>query len=156
VPALFKIANSKDAPEIPLSISKEGNDFLSLCLMRDPAQRPSATQLLGHPFVHDHQAIRAERCRATPLNNGLSTPVEAKHKKASSSFYKLSSHFSVRFPKILNISRYCVLPFPSTSKINRSLLFNSSMEMKSCDTRLLVTVQQLVSWLRIKLSIFFR
>ncbi|KAK1601866.1 hypothetical protein QYE76_008382 [Lolium multiflorum] len=84
VPALFKIANSKDAPEIPLSISKEGNDFLNLCLMRDPAQRPSATQLLGHPFVHDHQAIRVEKCRATLLSNGLSTPVEAaRHKKSN-------------------------------------------------------------------------
>lgn len=81
VPALFKIANSKDIPEIPESISKEGKDFLSLCLKRDPLERPSATQLLDHPFVYDH--LRVAKCSATQLRNGPSSPVEARHNKSS-------------------------------------------------------------------------
>ncbi|CAO2039213.1 unnamed protein product [Urochloa humidicola] len=80
VPAMFKIVNTKAIPEIPESFSKEGKDFLNLCLKRDPAQRPSATQLLGHPFVQD-QAFRATKCNITQLRNGLVSPAEACHKK---------------------------------------------------------------------------
>ncbi|KAL5213537.1 hypothetical protein ABZP36_024384 [Zizania latifolia] len=80
VAAIFKIANSKDTPEIPECFSKEGKDFLSLCLKRDPAQRPSAALLLGHPFVHDHQAARVPACNATQLRNVLSSPVGASHR----------------------------------------------------------------------------
>jgi len=79
---MFKIVNTKDIPEIPESFSKEGKDFLSLCLKRDPAQRPSATQLLGHPFVQDHQDVRVTKCNITQLRNGLSLPAEAYHKKS--------------------------------------------------------------------------
>lgn len=80
VAAIFKIANSKDIPEIPDCFSKEGKDFLSLCLKRDPVQRPSAASLLGHPFVHDHQAVRAPTCNGTQLRNGISSPA-ASHRK---------------------------------------------------------------------------
>ncbi|KAG2659055.1 hypothetical protein PVAP13_1KG336600 [Panicum virgatum] len=82
VPAMFKIVNTKDIPEIPESFSKEGKDFLSLCLKRDPAQRPSATLLLGHPFVQDHQDVRVTKCNITQLRNGLSLPAEAYNKKS--------------------------------------------------------------------------
>ncbi|TVU29710.1 hypothetical protein EJB05_21290, partial [Eragrostis curvula] len=81
VPAMFKIAYSKDVPDIPENFSNEGKDFLSLCLKRDPAQRPSATQLLGHPFVQDYMAIRATKCKITQLRDGLSFPAEACQKK---------------------------------------------------------------------------
>ncbi|CAL4968834.1 unnamed protein product [Urochloa decumbens] len=81
VPAMFKIVNTKAIPEIPDSFSKEGKDFLSLCLQRDPAQRPSATQLLGHPFVQDHQAPRETKSNITQLRNGLFLPAEPCHKK---------------------------------------------------------------------------
>ncbi|XP_034594583.1 mitogen-activated protein kinase kinase kinase 3 isoform X4 [Setaria viridis] len=81
VPAMFKIVNTKYIPEIPESFSKEGKDFLSLCLKRDPAQRPSATQLLGHPFVQDHQAVT--KYNITQFRDGLSLPAEAWHKKSN-------------------------------------------------------------------------
>lgn len=82
VHAMFKIVNTKDMPEIPERLSKEGKDFLSLCLKRDPAQRPSATQLLRHPFVQDNQAISGAKCNTT-LRNGLSSPAEACYKKVA-------------------------------------------------------------------------
>ncbi|XP_042516149.1 mitogen-activated protein kinase kinase kinase YODA [Macadamia integrifolia] len=51
VAAMFKIGNSKDLPAIPDHLSEEGKEFVRLCLQRDPLHRPTAAQLLEHPFV---------------------------------------------------------------------------------------------------------
>ncbi|XP_010533654.1 PREDICTED: mitogen-activated protein kinase kinase kinase YODA isoform X2 [Tarenaya hassleriana] len=51
VPAMFKIGNSKELPDIPDHLSEEGKDFVRQCLQRNPANRPMATELLDHPFV---------------------------------------------------------------------------------------------------------
>lgn len=48
---MFKIGNSKELPAIPDALSREGKDFVRCCLQRDPALRPTAAQLLEHPFV---------------------------------------------------------------------------------------------------------
>ncbi|TVU14443.1 hypothetical protein EJB05_37913, partial [Eragrostis curvula] len=65
--AMFKIASSKEIPAIPDMFSEEGKNFLQLCLKRDPASRPSAAQLMNHPFVQDHPAESSKK------NIGLST-----------------------------------------------------------------------------------
>ncbi|CAN0891737.1 Mitogen-activated protein kinase kinase kinase YODA [Linum grandiflorum] len=51
VAAMFKIGNSKDLPVIPDQLSDDGKDFVRQCLQRNPRHRPSAAQLLDHPFV---------------------------------------------------------------------------------------------------------
>ena len=48
---MFKIGNSKDLPAIPEDLSDEGKDFVRQCLQRNPLHRPTASQLLEHPFV---------------------------------------------------------------------------------------------------------
>ncbi|VFQ92375.1 unnamed protein product [Cuscuta campestris] len=53
VAAIFKIGNSKDMPDIPDHLSTEAKSFVRLCLQRDPSARPTASQLLEHPFVKD-------------------------------------------------------------------------------------------------------
>ncbi|XP_022256715.1 mitogen-activated protein kinase kinase kinase 4-like [Limulus polyphemus] len=40
-----------EVPEIPDSLSEEGQDFLDHCLQHDPQNRWSASQLLDHPFT---------------------------------------------------------------------------------------------------------
>ncbi|XP_078440936.1 LOW QUALITY PROTEIN: mitogen-activated protein kinase kinase kinase 3 [Wolffia australiana] len=62
VAAIFKIVNSKDVPEIPSHLSGEAREFLRLCLQRDPAARPTAVQLMDHPFVRDgHGSVRPDQ-----------------------------------------------------------------------------------------------
>ncbi|XP_021905155.1 mitogen-activated protein kinase kinase kinase YODA-like [Carica papaya] len=51
VAAMFKIGNSKELPAIPDHISDDGKDFIRQCLQRNPLHRPTAAQLLEHPFV---------------------------------------------------------------------------------------------------------
>ncbi|CAH8363682.1 unnamed protein product [Eruca vesicaria subsp. sativa] len=53
VPAMFKIGNSKDLPDIPDHLSEEGKDFVRKCLQRNPANRPTAAKLLEHAFVRN-------------------------------------------------------------------------------------------------------
>ncbi|KAI4351699.1 hypothetical protein L6164_006033 [Bauhinia variegata] len=64
VAAMFKIGNSKELPAIPGHLSKEGKDFIRKCLQRNPQDRPSASELLNHPFV---------KC-ATPLERPIQSP----------------------------------------------------------------------------------
>lgn len=48
---MFKIGNSKELPVIPDHLSADGKDFVMQCLQRIPHNRPTAAQLLEHPFV---------------------------------------------------------------------------------------------------------
>uniref|UniRef100_A0A0D9VZD4 mitogen-activated protein kinase kinase kinase n=1 Tax=Leersia perrieri TaxID=77586 RepID=A0A0D9VZD4_9ORYZ len=49
--AMFKVLH-KD-PSIPDNLSQEGKDFLGCCFKRNPAERPTASMLLEHPFIHN-------------------------------------------------------------------------------------------------------
>ena len=49
--ALFKVGTTDVLPEIPSHLSDEAKDFLHCCFKRDPNSRPSARDLLNHPFI---------------------------------------------------------------------------------------------------------
>ncbi|KAL1216121.1 Mitogen-activated protein kinase kinase kinase 3 [Cardamine amara subsp. amara] len=63
VAAIFKIGNSKDIPEIPDHLSNDAKNFIRLCLQRNPTLRPTASQLLEHPFVR----VRTTRVAAITI-----------------------------------------------------------------------------------------
>ncbi|CAN6699100.1 unnamed protein product [Malus baccata var. baccata] len=48
--ALFQIGSGK-LPPVPKSLSSDAKDFILKCLQVDPNSRPTAAQLLNHPFV---------------------------------------------------------------------------------------------------------
>ncbi len=58
IPAMYAIGNEeKPVPELPAEYSQRARDFVRLCLVRDPEQRPSASQLLGHEFLNKKVGI---------------------------------------------------------------------------------------------------
>ncbi|KAJ0267349.1 Mitogen-activated protein kinase kinase kinase 9 [Hirschfeldia incana] len=50
VQALFRIGRGV-LPDIPDTLSLDGRDFITKCLKVDPEERPTAAELLNHPFV---------------------------------------------------------------------------------------------------------
>ena len=48
---LTAIRNSKGPPKYPDNISRECREFLDYCFERDCQKRPTAHELLHHPFV---------------------------------------------------------------------------------------------------------
>jgi len=48
---MFKIGDSKELPKIQDHLSNEGKYLVRKCLQRNPRDRPSASELLDHPFV---------------------------------------------------------------------------------------------------------
>ncbi|KAF0910169.1 hypothetical protein E2562_001383 [Oryza meyeriana var. granulata] len=61
--AFFMIGKG-ERPQIPSYLSIDAQDFISQCVQVDPEQRPSASQLLSHPFVN--RPLRASFESASP------------------------------------------------------------------------------------------
>ncbi|RLM58725.1 mitogen-activated protein kinase kinase kinase YODA-like [Panicum miliaceum] len=144
VAAIFKIGNSKDIPDIPDHLSSETKSFLKLCLQRDPAARPTAAQLMDHPFVKDHATLRSSRSGIT--RDVFPTSTEGKNTMAQTSI-AISSYRSLsplRDPDTV-IRRNLpgpASPIPSTSNrriaaINPSnVRMNMSLPVSPCSSPL--------------------
>uniref|UniRef100_A0A7S3GCV5 Protein kinase domain-containing protein n=2 Tax=Palpitomonas bilix TaxID=652834 RepID=A0A7S3GCV5_9EUKA len=67
--AMFHIASGKATPDVPAGASPACQDFLRLCFRHNPDERPTAEDLLQHPFL------------AMPKKRGNTT---SRHKRSSS------------------------------------------------------------------------
>lgn len=65
---MFKIGNSKELPTIPEELSDEGKDFVRKCLQREPRNRPTAAELLEHPFVKDAAPLEKQNMFPTSFD----------------------------------------------------------------------------------------
>lgn len=48
---MLKIVDPNSFPPMPIELSSEGQDFVKRCLTRDYELRPSATDLITHPWL---------------------------------------------------------------------------------------------------------
>ncbi|BBN16920.1 mitogen-activated protein kinase kinase kinase ANP1 [Marchantia polymorpha subsp. ruderalis] len=76
VAALFHIGTTKSHPPIPEHLSANGKNFLLKCLQREPRLRPSAADLLQHPFVteqlrEESSGTKISQQRSSVANSGL-------------------------------------------------------------------------------------
>ncbi|KAG2694841.1 hypothetical protein I3843_08G159800 [Carya illinoinensis] len=68
VAALFYIGKTKSHPPIPEHLSVEAKDFLLKCLQQEPNLRPSASELLQHPFVTGDQ-VKSHPLHSSVMEN---------------------------------------------------------------------------------------
>ncbi|KAD4179420.1 hypothetical protein E3N88_28011 [Mikania micrantha] len=66
--ALFRIG-SGELPSIPKTLSVDARDFILACLQVNPNDRPTAAQLLNHPFVHTPASMTSSP--VSPLCNAM-------------------------------------------------------------------------------------
>ncbi|WOL07804.1 mitogen-activated protein kinase kinase kinase YODA [Canna indica] len=122
--AMFKVLH-KDPP-IPQTLSNEGKDFLHCCFHRNPAERPTASMLLDHPFVRNanhynlHNSLQAfaeskPDNTISPRDKGLSKSEQSlKRKPISNGENNHSPEISESAAPHLS-SRSIVEGFPSSS-----------------------------------------
>ncbi|WOL06582.1 mitogen-activated protein kinase kinase kinase 1-like [Canna indica] len=69
IEAFYKIGHG-ELPIIPNSLSEEARDFIKRCLKINPEDRPSAAQLLKHPFVKRSREDSAGSAQSSPMKPG--------------------------------------------------------------------------------------
>ncbi|XP_061348476.1 mitogen-activated protein kinase kinase kinase NPK1 [Gastrolobium bilobum] len=74
VAALFHIGTTKSHPPIPDHLSIAAKDFLLKCLQKEPILRPSASELLQHPFVTGEPMDSLPLSSTAVENSGASSP----------------------------------------------------------------------------------
>ncbi|KAL8237416.1 hypothetical protein R6Q59_018497 [Mikania micrantha] len=91
VAALFYIGTTKSHPPIPDQLSFEARDLLLKCLHKEPELRPSASDLLQHPFV-----------TGKSVQNSLSTPTVENVEAPSSSCTSVLNDFPALLASTVN------------------------------------------------------
>ena len=69
--ALYAIAKATGGPPLPPNISETCKTFLNTCFASNPAERPSASELLQHPFVARSDATWRTACVGADMNHSL-------------------------------------------------------------------------------------
>jgi len=68
---VFFMVGRGETPPIPTNLSNDAHDFITQCVQANPADRPSASQLLEHPFVRGSLPFLGSRpdYSSSPANN---------------------------------------------------------------------------------------
>lgn len=82
--AMFHIASDDALPRLPDSLSDVAKDFLMLCLVKNPSLRPSAAELLRHPFVSVGEPATAILVQSNISTTMLGESISARKAEAGS------------------------------------------------------------------------
>ncbi|XP_074562330.1 uncharacterized protein LOC141818786 [Curcuma longa] len=74
IEAFYKIGRG-ELPVIPNSLSEEARDFIKKCLRFNPDDRPTAAQLLKHPFVKQSRRDSTGSRQFSPMTVGSRRPL---------------------------------------------------------------------------------
>ncbi|KAL5567963.1 hypothetical protein UlMin_024538 [Ulmus minor] len=110
VAAMFKIGNSKELPIIPDHLSQDGKDFVRECLQRNPDKRPTAAQLLEHPFVKYNAPIERPILgpKLSDPSPGVTNGVKAMGIGHARTFPTLDSdRLAIRSSRVLKTNPHC-------------------------------------------------
>ncbi|GJN17968.1 hypothetical protein PR202_gb05079 [Eleusine coracana subsp. coracana] len=80
--AIHRIGYTDATPEVPASLSEEAKDFLDGCFARRPCDRPTAAQLVTHPFL----ACAVRECKPEEADEVSTSPAERIAALATSAF----------------------------------------------------------------------
>ncbi|GAM29429.1 hypothetical protein SAMD00019534_126050 [Acytostelium subglobosum LB1] len=69
MPAMFAMVNNPHPP-LPPNISSELKNFLMACFVRDINRRPTATQLMEHPWIKMHQVDDPKKAHRVSIRAG--------------------------------------------------------------------------------------
>jgi serine/threonine protein kinase len=74
VEAILHVAQTNELPPVPEDVSESCRDFLLRCIVRDPAGRATASELLTHPFIAPRDLDTRPQSPEQP-GNGFMRPV---------------------------------------------------------------------------------
>ena len=84
---MFNVLNK--SPTLPETLSSEGKDFLRWCFQRNPVDRPPATWLLDHPFLHSSHNQDVSVCMREFSGMNITVSTKFQHALVVTSFFLL-------------------------------------------------------------------
>jgi serine/threonine protein kinase len=132
---MFHIAQSDKMPELPSDMSEQARDLLHQCLERDPSLRPTAVDLLEHPFFRDPTTPRQPSSFPTSSSNARGSaprsPTRGQHARTRSQTKHAHSHSRSR-----SRSRSRSQARKSRSRADRDDVYVDSSQLSSFDVDL--------------------